>query len=136
MRRAGGDLVERARLDGAIKTVRLVAHQLNGKLALVVGSAELLPPLDSPARELVDGEQATVRSRAGEVTAVVEVTDAVMPGVVSLPHGWGHDAPGASMRVAADHAGTNSNVLADELLFDAISGNAVLNGIPVHVEVG
>jgi anaerobic selenocysteine-containing dehydrogenase len=61
----------------------------------------------------------------------VEVTDAVMPGVVSLPHGWGHDTGRAQMSVAAAHPGTNSNVLADELLIDAVSGNAVLNGIPV-----
>jgi anaerobic selenocysteine-containing dehydrogenase len=65
--------------------------------------------------------------------ADVEVTDAVMPGVVSLPHGWGHDAPGVQMSIASKHAGVNSNLLADEELFDAISGNAVLNGIPVEV---
>ena len=56
-----------------------------------------------------------------------------MPGVVSLPHGWGHDAPGARLRVAAAHAGANANALADEELVDALSGNAVLNGIPVAV---
>jgi hypothetical protein len=61
----------------------------------------------------------------------VEITDAVMPGVVSLPHGWGHDAPEARLSVASAHAGANSNVLSDELLIDAVSGNAVLNGIPV-----
>jgi anaerobic selenocysteine-containing dehydrogenase len=65
--------------------------------------------------------------------ADVEVTDAVMPGVVSLPHGWGHDVPGVQLSIAANHAGVNSNLLADEELFDAISGNAVLNGIPVEV---
>ena len=63
----------------------------------------------------------------------VEVTDAVMPGVVSLPHGWGHDAPGARLGVAGAHAGVNANLLADEALVDALSGNAVLNGIPVVV---
>jgi len=56
-----------------------------------------------------------------------------MPGVVSLPHGWGHDMAGTAQRVAAEHAGTNSNVLADERLLDPVSGNAVLNGIPVTV---
>ena len=49
------------------------------------------------------------------------------------PHGWGHDAPGTRMSVAAEHAGTNSNVLADETPVDPLSGNAVLNGIPVEV---
>src|SRR3546814_18404292 len=56
-----------------------------------------------------------------------------MPGVVSLPHGWGHDAPSARLSVAAEHAGVNSNVLADTELFDPVSGTAVLNGIPVEV---
>jgi anaerobic selenocysteine-containing dehydrogenase len=64
---------------------------------------------------------------------VVEVTDAIMPGVVSIPHGWGHDADGAALRVAAGRPGVNSNVLADGELFDPLSGNAVLNGIPVEV---
>jgi anaerobic selenocysteine-containing dehydrogenase len=90
-------------------------------------------PEDAARLELLDGEPAEVRSRTGTVVAQVEVTDAVMPGVVSLPHGWGHDAPGAAMSVAAEHAGTNSNVLADDLLVDALSGNAVLNGIPVEL---
>ena len=74
-----------------------------------------------------------MESRAGAIEAPVEVTDAVMPGVVSLPHGWGHDAPGAQLGVAGAHAGVNANVLADEALVDALSGNAVLNGIPVAV---
>jgi len=56
-----------------------------------------------------------------------------MPGVVSLPHGWGHDVPGTAQRVAAAQPGPNSNTLADELLVDAPSGNAVLNGIPVEL---
>ena len=72
-------------------------------------------------------------NRAGALEAPVEVTDAVMPGVVSLPHGWGHDAPGARLGVAGAHAGVNANLLADEALVDALSGNAVLNGIPVVV---
>ncbi len=88
-------------------------------------------PADAERLALLDGEQAEVRSRTGALVAAVEVTDTIMPGVVSLPHGWGHDAPGTGMRVAADHAGTNSNLLADELLTDPLSGNAVLNGIPV-----
>jgi anaerobic selenocysteine-containing dehydrogenase len=79
------------------------------------------------------GVSAEVASRAGRVVAAVEVTDAMMPGVVSLPHGWGHDLPGVDMAVATANAGVNSNVLADETLFDPISGNAVLNGIPVTV---
>ncbi len=90
-------------------------------------------PDDARDHGLVDGGAAEVRSRTGMVTAPVEVTDRVMPGVVSLPHGWGHDADGARLSVAAEHAGVNSNVLADTELLDPISGTAVLNGIPVEV---
>jgi hypothetical protein len=59
-----------------------------------------------------------------------------MPGVVSIPHGWGHDADGVRMGVASAHAGVNSNVLADESTVEPLSGNAVLNGIPVEVSAG
>jgi anaerobic selenocysteine-containing dehydrogenase len=90
-------------------------------------------PDDAAANGLIDGELARVRSRAGSVEAVVEVTEDIMAGVVSLPHGWGHDEPGIALSVAREHAGTNSNVLADELVVDALSGNAVLNGIPVQL---
>ena len=74
-----------------------------------------------------------ISSAAGQIEAPVELTDGIMPGVVSIPHGWGHDAPGVKMRVASDHAGVNTNVLADESQVDPLSGNAVLNGIPVEV---
>ena len=90
-------------------------------------------PDDATALGLTDGGAAEVRSRTGAVTAPVEVTDRVMAGVVSLPHGWGHDADGARLAVAAEHAGVNSNLLADTELFDPVSGTAVLNGIPVEV---
>jgi anaerobic selenocysteine-containing dehydrogenase len=92
-----------------------------------------LHPDDAHRLGLADGDPAVVRSRVGEVTVPVEVTDGIVPGVVSIPHGWGHDAPGVRLRVAAEHAGVNSNVLADEERYDAVSGNAVLNGIPVSV---
>jgi anaerobic selenocysteine-containing dehydrogenase len=91
-------------------------------------------PDDAARLGLADGAAARVRSRAGRVDVPVEVTDAIMPGVVSVPHGWGHDEPGIALRVARAHAGVNSNLLADELAMDPLSGNAVLNGIPVTVE--
>jgi anaerobic selenocysteine-containing dehydrogenase len=90
-------------------------------------------PDDAERLGVADGGQARVASRTGALEAPVEVTDAIMPGVVSIPHGWGHDAPGARMDVARAHAGVNSNLLADELLVEPVSGNAVLNGIPVEV---
>jgi len=90
-------------------------------------------PDDAARLGLADGGQAVLRSAAGSLEAPVEVTDAIMPGVVSIPHGWGHDAGGVRMSVASDHAGVNSNVLADESMVEPLSGNAVLNGIPVEV---
>ena len=90
-------------------------------------------PDDAARLGVVDGGSAKVASRTGALVAPVEVTDAVMPGVVSLPHGWGHDLPGVRNQVARANPGVNSNVLADEDLFDPLSGNAVLNGIPVEV---
>jgi anaerobic selenocysteine-containing dehydrogenase len=90
-------------------------------------------PDDAARLGLCDGASATVESRVGSVMAPVEVTDAIRPGVVSLPHGWGHGQPGTRMRVAAERAGVNSNVLADHAAMDPLSGTAVLNGIPVVV---
>ena len=90
-------------------------------------------PDDAERLGLSDGATALVRSAAGSLEAPVEVTDGIMPGVVSIPHGWGHDANGVRMSVASTHAGVNSNVLADESQVEPLSGNAVLNGIPVEV---
>jgi anaerobic selenocysteine-containing dehydrogenase len=91
-------------------------------------------PDDAERLGLSDGARARVRSRAGAVEVPVEVTADIMPGVVSIPHGWGHDAPGTRMAVAAAHPGVNANVLTDELELDVPSGNAVFNGVPVEVE--
>jgi anaerobic selenocysteine-containing dehydrogenase len=90
-------------------------------------------PDDADRLGLVDGKPARVRSRTGELEVPVEVTDAVMPGVVSIPHGWGHGEERASLTVAGRHAGVNSNLVSDPDLIDPLSGNAVLNGIPVEV---
>jgi anaerobic selenocysteine-containing dehydrogenase len=90
-------------------------------------------PDDASRLGLVDGAEAAVSSRTGKVTVPVEVTDAIRPGVVSIPHGWGHDLDGVELGVARRYAGVNSNLLADDELVDPLSGNAVLNGIPVEV---
>jgi anaerobic selenocysteine-containing dehydrogenase len=90
-------------------------------------------PDDAARLGLVDGGLAKVTSRAGAIVVPVEVTDAIRVGVVSIPHGWGHDVDGVRMSVAAAHAGVNSNVLADDLLVDGLTGTAALNGIPIEV---
>jgi anaerobic selenocysteine-containing dehydrogenase len=91
-------------------------------------------PDDAARLQLRHGGVARVASRTATVEIPVEVTDAVMQGVVSMPHGWGHDVTGAELGVAAKYAGVNSNLLGDSELIDPLSGNAVLNGIPVRVE--
>ncbi|MFL5857091.1 MAG: molybdopterin oxidoreductase family protein [Solirubrobacteraceae bacterium] len=90
-------------------------------------------PDDAARLGLADGEDATVRSAAGEVVAPVEVTDAIMPGVVSIPHGWGHDVPGTRLSIAREHAGVNCNLLTGTDRLEPLSGNAILNGVPVRV---
>jgi anaerobic selenocysteine-containing dehydrogenase len=90
-------------------------------------------PTDAGRLGLTDGERARVVSRSGEIEIQVEVTENVMPGVVSIPHGWGHDRDGIELSVARQHAGQNSNILAREDLIDPLSGNAVLNGIPIEL---
>jgi anaerobic selenocysteine-containing dehydrogenase len=90
-------------------------------------------PADADRLGVADGAPVRVRSRVGELTATAEVTDRVSPGVVSLPHGWGHGAPGIRAGVAAARPGVNSNLLTDAQALDPLSGTAVLNGIPVEV---
>ncbi|MFB4280568.1 molybdopterin-dependent oxidoreductase [Nonomuraea sp. MTCD27] len=77
------------------------------------------------------GGEAVVRSAKGQVTVPLEPTDTIMPGVVSLPHGWGH--AGGRQSVAAEHAGVSANSLTDESALDVPSGNAVFNGVPVTI---
>jgi anaerobic selenocysteine-containing dehydrogenase len=89
---------------------------------------------DAQRLGLAAGGLATVTSRVGTVELTVDVTDDIAPGVVSIPHGFGHDRPGVEMSVArATSAGVNTNVLTDDLRMDPLSGTAVLNGIPVRV---
>jgi anaerobic selenocysteine-containing dehydrogenase len=90
-------------------------------------------PDDAAALSIADGERARVASRVGAVEVEVAHTDSLRRGVVSLPHGWGHDRDGADLRVAAQRPGVNSNALTDPAEIDPLSGNAVLNGIPVTV---
>jgi anaerobic selenocysteine-containing dehydrogenase len=93
----------------------------------------LVHPDDAARLGLGDAQLARVSSEAGAVEVPVEVSDEMMPGVVSLPHGWGHDKPGTRLSVAREHAGVNNNLLAPGHLVDPLSNNAVVNGIPVEV---
>ncbi|MGW3241373.1 molybdopterin oxidoreductase family protein [Streptomyces sp. NPDC001070] len=90
-------------------------------------------PEDAARLGLTDAAPARIKGDGGEIEAPVEVTDAMRPGVVSLPHGWGHDRDGTRLSVAAREPGANLNQLLDGTLLDPLSGTAVLNGFPVQV---
>ncbi|MDX1696370.1 MAG: molybdopterin oxidoreductase family protein [Ketobacteraceae bacterium] len=91
-------------------------------------------PQDAAPLRLKDGGRARISSRTGAVETEVLLTDEVMPGVVSLPHGWGHRRGGVKMAIAESLPGVSVNDLTDEALLDSLSGNAALNGVPVKVE--
>jgi anaerobic selenocysteine-containing dehydrogenase len=93
----------------------------------------LMHPGDAIARGLAHGDRVDVRSRAGQVEATLTVTDAMRPGVVSLPHGWGHDRPGIRLGVAGQRPGVSLNDVTDEREVDTLCGTAVLSGVPVEV---
>ena len=136
----------RARLDNPVPADRLLLigrrhvrsnnSWMHNIESLVSGRSRctlLMHPDDAKSRGIGNGDRALIRSRAGKLEVDVETSEAMMKGVVSLPHGWGHDVPGVKMRVASAHAGVASNVLTDDSVIDTASGNAVLNGIPVEV---
>jgi anaerobic selenocysteine-containing dehydrogenase len=93
-------------------------------------------PDDAARIGLSEGGTATVASAAGKLTVAVEITDDITPGVVSIPYGWGHSLEGARLAVASARPGVNTNILTDSSQVDPLSGNAVLNGIPVTVSIG
>ena len=93
----------------------------------------LIHPDDAATSGVADGLLARVSSTAGEIEVPVEVSDEMMPGVVSMPHGWGHDKAGTRMSIAREHVGVNNNLLAPGTFVDVPSGNAAVNGIPVEV---
>ena len=95
----------------------------------------LLHPDDAGARGLDDGDRVRVVSRVGAIELPLEVSDEIRPGVVSVPHGFGHVRPGVGWRLAAEKAGASVNDITDPSVVDAITGNAAFNAVPVRVEV-
>jgi anaerobic selenocysteine-containing dehydrogenase len=134
----------RQRLDRDMSSLLLVSRRhvrsnnswMHNVKVLVKGKDRctlLIHPDDAGRTGVRDGELANVSSEVGTVAVKVEVSDEMMPGVVSLPHGWGHDKAGTRMAVAREHAGVNNNLLAPGDFLDEISNNAAVNGIPVEV---
>ncbi len=139
-----------ARLEtSAAATVRAGALRLIGRrdlrsnnswmhnsLRLVKGPGRCtlkMNPRDAESRALEAGAAVRISSRVGEVVAALEITEEMMPGVVSLPHGWGHDREGTLQQIAGAHAGVSLNDLTDDARLDALSGNAGLSGVEVQV---
>ena len=94
----------------------------------------LMHPADAAHRHLRSGQNVVVRSRVGEIVLPLEITDEMMNGVVSIPHGWGHDRAGSHLAVAQEHAGASINDLTDDLTIDTLCGTAAFNGTPVTVD--
>ena len=94
----------------------------------------MLHPKTAAQHNIVDGQEVKVTSRVGSVIIVAEVTDELMPGVVSIPHGFGHAREGVKQEIAQAHAGVSVNDLTDDTLIDELCGNAAVNGVPVQLE--
>lgn len=94
----------------------------------------LMHPADAAHRNLTTGQNVLVRSNVGSVVVPLEITEEIMQGVVSIPHGWGHDRPGNQIEVAQQHAGVSINDLTDNQAIDALCGTAAFNGTLVTIE--
>ncbi len=94
----------------------------------------MLHPKTAAQHNIVDGQEVKVTSRVGSVIIDAEVTDELMPGVVSTPHGFGHAREGVKQEIAQAHAGVSVNDLTDDTLIDELCGNAAVNGVPVQLE--
>ncbi len=94
----------------------------------------LMHPADATQRQLTQGQTVVVQSQVGSVEAPLEISDEMMPGVVSIPHGWGHDRLGIQLEIAQQHAGASINDLTDDQSIDALCGTAAFNGTWVSVK--
>lgn len=109
---------------------------MHNSLRLVKGPTRctlMINPNDAEVRNIRSGDQVTVTSNYGEVELPAEVTEKLMPGVVSIPHGWGHNRSGLRLKTAAAYPGVSINDLTDHLFVDDISGNAAFSGIKVRI---
>lgn len=122
-------LIGRRHLHSNNSWLHNIPHMVRGNPRCTL----LMNPRDAEEREMVDGQRVVVTSRVGQVQVTLAVTDDMMSGVVSLPHGWGHREKGSQMQVANATEGVSANDLTDDLFFDELTGNAGLNGVPVQV---
>lgn len=118
------------------RQIRTANSWLGNVEVLVKGKEQCtlqIHPDDAASIGLEDGALAAVASETGKLEVVAEVTDTIRPGVVSLPYGWGHDVEGVRLSVAVERPGVNVNLLTSTARHDPLSGNAVLNAVPVTV---
>ena len=118
------------------RTARSMNSWLHNTPVLVKGPNRctlMMHPDDAAARKISKDGRVRLTSRVGEIIVDVAVTDAMMPGVVCMPYGWGHDREGSKLAVASQHAGASMNDVMDEKLIDKVGGTAVLDGVPVRV---
>ena len=110
---------------------------LHNSQRLVKGKSRctlMLHPETAKQKGIEQGQLVKVTSRVGSVNIEAEVTDELMPGVVSIPHGWGHGRKGVKQKIAQANAGVSVNDLTDDTLIDTLCGNAAVNGVPVTLE--
>ena len=131
LQRPAPDLVVIGRRD--VRTNNSWMHNLPTLAKGPFRCTALVHPADAARLGLQEGAMAHMENAQGSLEVQVHVSDDIMPGVVSLPHGWGHDLPGAQLSVASQRPGVNLNALLDEKLRDPLSGNAVLSGMRVKM---
>ena len=123
-------LIGRRQLRGNNSWMHNYERLLRGKPQCTM----LMHPTDAAQRNLVSGQNVVAQSRVGSLVVPIEITEEIMPGVVSIPHGWGHDRAGVQLNVAQQHAGESINDLTDNQAIDALSGTAAFNGTLITVE--
>lgn len=138
------DQFKKLKLDQAQSGLVLIGRRLlrsnnswmHNSLRLVKGPDKctlLIHPQDAASRSIQDQQEVEVISRVGKVKIKAEVSEEVMQGVVSIPHGWGHNRKGTQWKIAEEHAGVSINDLTDDQFIDPISGNAAFSGVKVEV---
>lgn len=109
---------------------------MHNSLRLVKGPDKctlLIHPVDAAQRAIENQQEVEVSSRVGKVRIKAEISEEIMQGVVSIPHGWGHNRTGTKWKIAEEHAGVSINDLTDDQFVDPISGNAAFSGVKVEV---
>ena len=94
----------------------------------------LIHPDTAQTLNIQNEDLVSVSGAGGKVQIHAEISDTMMPGVVSIPHGWGHHRKGTGWKIAEAHAGVSVNDITDHALVDVVSGNAAVNGVPVQLE--